>query len=257
MGDDGQLRQPSYLPRAEPFYFKSGPVAFLLLHGFTGTPYEVRELGQRLADAGYTSLGVCLAGHATRWQDLVKTTWRDWFDSALAGYEQLVRQSEAVFVAGLSMGAALALHLAAHRPVTGIVAISTPGPASLRQRLIIPFARIRPYVMKRDGSSILDPTAKAFHPTYDRVPLRPAASLADLLDHLWDDLPEVHTPVLLIHSRQDPVADPVNVPLILDRLGSTDKALHWVEHSAHVITEDFDKEEVFARAIEFANRLSR
>jgi len=251
-----ELRPPSYLPYAEPFCLKSGPIAFLLLHGFTGTPYEMRELGQRLAEAGYTSLGVCLAGHATRWQDLVNTTWRDWFNSALAGYEQLVGQSEAVFVAGLSMGAALALHLAAHRPVSGVVGMSTPLQASLRQRLMIPFARIRPYVMKRNGSSILDPTAKALHPTYDRIPLRPAASLADLLDHLWDDLPEVRTPVLLIHSRQDPVADPANVPLILDRLGSTDKALHWVEHSAHIITEDYDKEEVFIQTLCFAKRLS-
>jgi len=37
----------------------------------------------------------------------------------------------------------------------------------------------------------------------------------------------------------------------MNRLGTAERTLHWVEHSDHIITEDFDKEEVFTKALEF------
>ena len=37
--------------------------AVLLIHGYTGTPAEMRPLGDYLQQLGYTVLGVRLAGH--------------------------------------------------------------------------------------------------------------------------------------------------------------------------------------------------
>ena len=57
------------MPTAEPFFFPGGPTGCLLVHGFTGTPKEMRWLGEHLVSQGYAALGVRLAAHATRIED--------------------------------------------------------------------------------------------------------------------------------------------------------------------------------------------
>src|SRR6266542_836760 len=102
--------------RVGAFAFEGGAVGCLLLHGFTGTPCEMRPLGERLAERGYTVRAPLLPGHGTRVEDLAPTTWEDWYASALASWQELGAETVARVVAGLSMGALLALHLAHARP---------------------------------------------------------------------------------------------------------------------------------------------
>src|SRR5712692_8608567 len=111
---------------AEPFYFKGDSVGCLLIHGFSGSPWEMRWLGEQLAADGYTVLGPLLAGHGTTPEDMNTTRWPDWYASVVAGYRQLREECEQVIAIGLSLGGALALHLAAHEPVDGLVLMATP-----------------------------------------------------------------------------------------------------------------------------------
>ncbi|NIV34797.1 MAG: alpha/beta fold hydrolase, partial [Anaerolineae bacterium] len=85
----------------------------MLLHGFTGTPHGMRQLGEYLAGQGYTVHGPRLFGHATQEGDLVRARFHDWMASAEDGYYLLRPNTEHLFVLGLSMGGALALLLAA------------------------------------------------------------------------------------------------------------------------------------------------
>lgn len=250
--------RPVTIPEAEPFSFERGSTGALLVHGFTSTPFEVRELGERLADAGITAFGPTLPGHRTTPENLARTTWRDWFAATQAGIAKLKSDVDEVFVMGISAGAALALHAAAHDPtLAGVVALGTIiRIRGMNPRLLRLLARIHPFQTKRGGSSISDPKARARHPSYTRVPLKAVASLAEFLRHLQDDLPEVRAPTLLLHARYDSVAPPADVALILDRLGSRRKSAIWIENSDHIITEDFSKEQVFRHAIEFVQRYS-
>ncbi|MFA6032646.1 MAG: carboxylesterase, partial [Myxococcota bacterium] len=67
----------NYISGAGPFEIGTGRRGVLLVHGFTGTPFEMRPLGDGLAAAGYRVACPALAGHATRWEDLEETGWRD------------------------------------------------------------------------------------------------------------------------------------------------------------------------------------
>ena len=89
---------------AEPFLMKGGSEGILLIHGFTGVPAELLLMGKFLNRAGYTVLGVRLAGHATNELNLMKTNNEDWFNSVLDGYALLSGLCEKIFVAGHSMG---------------------------------------------------------------------------------------------------------------------------------------------------------
>ena len=57
-----------------------------------------------------------LAGHCGDEDDLLKTGWRDWYRSVGEAADRLRKDVDHMFVAGLSMGALLALKLAADRP---------------------------------------------------------------------------------------------------------------------------------------------
>ncbi len=114
---------PFFLPALAP---TSQPRGALLLHGFTATPHQLREMGEYLAARGVSVLAPRLAGHASSPRDLARTTWRDWYLSALDGYDMLRPLVESLWVVGLSLGSLLALYLAAQRPVAGVAALSTP-----------------------------------------------------------------------------------------------------------------------------------
>jgi len=68
------------LPGAEPFaHDGSSDIGVLLCHGFTGTPQSLRPWGDHLAAEGFTVRCPLLPGHGTRWQDLNRTGWHDWY----------------------------------------------------------------------------------------------------------------------------------------------------------------------------------
>ena len=102
----------------KPSHFKlpGGRSGVLLIHGLTGTPTEMRFVGNGLNRAGFTVHGMQLAGHCGDASDLLATGWRDWYASACEAAEELRSRVDHLFVAGLSMGALLALMLAIDRP---------------------------------------------------------------------------------------------------------------------------------------------
>ena len=54
-------------------FVRGGPRGVLCLHGFTGTPFEVRPLAEALAGRGYTVLAPVLAGHCGTIDELACT----------------------------------------------------------------------------------------------------------------------------------------------------------------------------------------
>jgi carboxylesterase len=248
---------PNYLPGAEPFYFPGNRVGCLLIHGFTGTPYEMRGLGEHLAAEGYTVLGPALAGHATYPEAMLPTRWYDWYGTVTAAYEQLTTQCDAIFPIGLSLGGTLVLHLAAHRPVTGVVAVSTPF--TVENRLISFFKRFPfllnfvPSIRKNpNDNDTEDHTIRAHHPEYPINYTRPAASvILELLPHLHNDLRDIHVPVLLLQARRDRVIPPNSMETYFARIASTDKEMVWLDRGGHLALEDYAKEIAFAHILDF------
>jgi carboxylesterase len=243
---------------AEPFLVPGGPVGAqtpsgrvgcLLIHGFTGTPYEMRGLGMCLADRGYTVYGPRLAHHGTNAADMNRSRWWDWYYSALDGWHLLRGMCEQVFVIGLSMGGMTALMIAAENPVAGVVAMSTPA-AYREKELQMKMARflwpVVPLVKKP-----ADENEDSTWPAYQVYPVRAMGELLTYLGELDRVLPSVTAPALLIHAADDPTVSVDNLDYIYDRIGSSNKKKVRLERGGHVITEDVDKEKVYQKVIDF------
>src|ERR1700737_1433989 len=97
---------------ADPFVLGEGPDACLLLHGLTGSPAEMRPVGEALAAAGFRAGGPLLPRHGTTPEDLDTTTRFELLDAARSALLSL-RGARQVFLCGLSAGALLTIQLAA------------------------------------------------------------------------------------------------------------------------------------------------
>jgi len=112
---DNESPSPAMMKSSE-FFLPGGRDGVLLIHGLTGTPAEMRFVGKGLHRAGYSVFGMQLAGHCGNEADLLATGWRDWYQSVTEAADFLAGRVDRLFVGGLSMGALLALKLAAERP---------------------------------------------------------------------------------------------------------------------------------------------
>ncbi len=246
------------IPTAEPFFFPGDEIGCLLIHGFTGTPKEMRWMGEYLAKAGHTVLGIRLVGHATRMEDMTRTRWQDWVASVEDGYYLLRDMTKHIFLMGLSMGGALALLFASKQPVEGVVGMSTPYdlPEDPRLRFVKWLHWFYPSVPK-GTPDWHDLDAANDHVHYPEYPTRAIAELRDLLGEMRASLPYVRSPVLLIHSRQDRGVHPDNMIKIYEHLGSQEKEMLWLENSGHVITREPERFKVFEAALQFTHRMSQ
>jgi len=247
------------LPTAEltDFLFPGQGLSALLIHGLTGTPYEMRYLGEQLAAAGMRVYGVRLAGHAGRPEELGATTHENWYESVIAGFERLRTYGDPIVVAGLSMGALLGARLALEQPdgVAALVMLSPaffiPRPAQLLLRLLRPLGRDdRLYFRGSDGSDIHDASARRIHPGSRLIPLRAALNLLELSAYVRPKLRDLTQPALLIHSRKDHVCPfDRNTRFVMKH--HSDTRLVALDDSFHVITVDSDKDRVALETVAF------
>jgi carboxylesterase len=248
------------IPTAEPFLLPGNKTGILLSHGFTGAPKEMRWMGEYLNAQGYTCLGVRLTGHATRPEDMIRARYTDWMASIEDGYHLLSGLCDRIFLAGLSMGGVLALLMSTKLKTTGVIAMSTPYklPDDPRLKFIEPFALIRKYLPKSNdapGEGWFDREAWQAHISYEQNPVRSIGELNKLLAEMRAALPKVDAPVLLLHSRDDHYVVEGSMQMIYNDLAATDKQMHWVTGSGHVITRDAAREQVFEIARGFVQRI--
>jgi len=242
------MNDPYIMPGAEPFYFQGNSTGCLLIHGFTGTPKEMRWMGEYLNKKGFTVFGIRLSGHATQLQDLIRTRWHDWVISVEEGFDILRMSCKNIFTLGLSMGGVLSLIAADRYDISGAICMSTPYLLSKDWRLKIAkqLSVIMPTISKEE-SDLKNQEAAKSHLDYPFYPTRSIAELNDLLMEMHNVLPRIKKPVLLMHSKSDGLSYE-NSMKIHSLLGCQDKEIILLEKSGHVITEDIERDEVFQKA---------
>jgi carboxylesterase len=240
------------VPGAEPFSIDGGPTGILLLHGFTGNPASMHPLGDWLGARGHAVECPRYPGHGTAWRDLGRHRWQEWEAEAERALDRLAAKTDSVTVCGLSMGGAMALHLAAKRPeaIKAVVVVN----AFLRDRRITLLPYIWPLVptQKAVGNDIAKEGADEL--PSEKIPARAIAQLASFLSVVRKELPAVRQPLVVLNSPQDHVVPKGTAAWLMTKVGSSDKELVELPNSYHVATLDHDAEMIFERTHEMAER---
>lgn len=242
---------PTEPEQLQPFRLRGGVRGCLLLHGFAGTPPEMRGIGEFLAARGYDVMAPLLAGHGLTPEAMAATGWQDWAASAEDAYQSLRRDCDEVFVCGQSLGGTLALHLAARHPdIRGVIAIAAMGSPAFfhdwRLRLLWALKYVVRWHVPPAESDLGDPSGLLLLHSYARRPTVCIESLLRLVRVVDGELPSITAPALIVHGRKDRTVDVANAPHIMQRMGSNDKTLLWFERSGHAVTVDLEREALSA-----------
>lgn len=239
--DDDHPRRPFALDT-------DGPVGVLVLHGFTGSTYSVRDWALALHETGCGVSVPALPGHTSTWHELAETTWQHWYDEALAALRELQIRHERVVVAGFSMGGAVALRLAEREAVDGVIVLN---PAlALRRRTSVLASSLRRVLptTAAAGDDISIPGATEH--SYDRTPTAGVAQLNLLMREVRRHLGRIGAPVLVLRSRQDHVVAPAAHQSILEGCTGPVEVLALPE-SFHVATLDREAQVIQDRSRRF------
>lgn len=211
-------------PHARPFSFPEGDHGILLIHGFTGIPDHLRQIGEELHERGFGVWGILLPGHGTVPEDMARVSWQDWLLEVRTAAREMQAAYPHFSVAGLSMGGVLALMVAQEMDVTACVPIAAAIKTTNKFRWAAPLAApFFPMIGKKGNDGHYYPT-KSVH------------DLSVLIRKARRDLSLIHCPVLAVQSRLDKTVTADSPQIILDRVSSREKAMLWLETSPHVCT---------------------
>lgn len=247
------MEQGTHVGQGDPSPFvlegsEAGP-ACLLIHGLTGSPAEMRPLGEFLHSHGASVAAPLLPGHGTEPEALNQVAWRDWVQVADEALATLLVAEQPTFVMGLSMGALVAAELAARHPeLAGMVLISPAYKVANKLAPLAPLLRrLISSVPKSRESDLSDPSAERLLWHYPCWPTGGVAELWRLRGVVKQHLPQISVPALILVSSQDASIAADSGQAVYAALGSPDKELVRLHHSGHVMTVDVEQETVFAQ----------
>jgi len=218
---------------------------------FTGSPATVEPWARGLAADGYTVSVPRLAGHGTRWEDLNETQWQDWYQSVEDAFLELKNRTERIFVAGFSVGGALALKLAQIRSseIEGLLLLN---PSIFDERKVYLLLPLMKHLIPSIKSGAMDVNKP--HPnrhSYGRLPLKALDSLRELWKSVESELYLVTTPLMVSYSINDHVVDPRNSETIIDNVYSADIREVIFERSFHNVALDYDAQILIEESLLF------
>jgi len=259
------------------FFLPGGKAGVLLIHGLTGTPAEMQILAKGLNRAGFTVSAVQLAGHCGTEEDLIKTNWRDWYRSVCDEAGKMLQKVDMLFVGGLSMGAVLALKLAADYP-DKVKAVGVYGVTFFYDGWSIPFygRRLGFLATWFKQLGILQKSAFIERPPYglkdERIrktvaesmlagdsasaglagnPFPALAEMVKLSRIVRRLLPKITVPCLIMHAAHDDIANiKTNAGLVARKVAAPVEFVA-LENSYHLITIDRDRKRVIEKTVEF------
>ena len=231
----------------------------LLIHGFAGSPPELRGLGEHLAARGWRCHGLVVPGHGLRPLDLHRTRWEDWAAGVQRAFDELAAECDSVVVVGQSMGGALALHLAAtEMRDRAVAALATPLwlPGFLVNLLPV----IRHVVRWHTPSSEVDLWDQVAVQELHSYGVRSMSSINELrllVRTVRDELAEVRAPVLVLHGARDRLIAPACAAEISQRLVCSEAVdLHVYPRSGHAISIDVDRDDIHRRVTAWFERFA-
>lgn len=270
-----------------PFFLRAAdatPRAVLLIHGLTGSPYELHLLGQNLKQRGYVCAAPLLAGHHASLAELAATRWPDWLKSAEDALHKLwktlssaSRPAEArtnirpeIALVGLSLGGLLALELGRRYPalsqapagldagmharpsVSALCVLSAPLSLWPWQTRAIHLCHRTPglrqlFIPKLFGADLRE-CNRPQPPLRPRgMPITCLRSLLELIDVVSSHLDEVEQPTLLCHGVRDHTVPYASMAAIAARIGTAPEHLRCLglPQSYHLVTLDVEREIVF------------
>ncbi|RXZ38269.1 alpha/beta fold hydrolase [Oxalobacteraceae bacterium CAVE-383] len=254
---------------------RRGDHAVILLHGLCGSVLELGTIPKALKKINCTVVVMTIENYSASMADpSVTPNWKEWRAIVENKVQRLKEEFKTVSICGLSMGATLALAVAARShdllsvvllsPILNYDGWAIPWyhklmglPYRLGYRNWV-YRESPPYgiknfdmrrrvaaALKKDGVAAVGAAA---------IPARQLWAAQKMMHYVRNMLPLVSTNMLVIHSIDDETAAPKNAEMILENIGSEVRKAIWLGDCYHIITVDNEREIVTNEAVLFLQR---
>ncbi len=245
--------------KALPFFYPADNKDNLaiLVHGFSGSPFELQELGKFLSEHNINAQGVLLAGHGGSYDIFAQADYRDWWNSVKTEIDTLKEEYKNIYLIGYSFGSNIVMDIASRYPsiFKGVVCL---GPSMyLRKHRAIKslFYFYRLYNKKKVNKARMPKTRRAIFESRGTHITLPMSSLKSFFYFIDDftkkQLDQFISPILLIHSRDDAVSSPKSSEMIFERINSEDKELFILNEFEHNPLNSRNRDVIFDKILTF------
>jgi len=234
---------------------------FLLLHGFSSTPDNFRNLIPHLMALGLPYRVPTLTGHGEDTPDAIRgVNWETWLADGEKALLDLLTEAEKIIVIGHSMGGWIALNLSIdHREVVDSIIIAGAatrtvnplGPGRPLHFLVPLFVRL---IKKWDWPPVyVDQVLAQDEPAYPWIPTAAFLQSFGFMMATQKRLPEVDIPILIMHSKNDSINSPKGATILYNSIATPNdqKQLLWFEETEHSMFLDCEHESVNESVVAF------
>lgn len=245
----------------------------LLFHGLSSTPLELQYLARGLHRAGYTVRIAVIEGYSHGLPADGPRSHREWAQAAVAEFDRMRQQCDALAVGGLCIGALLSLHVAAQRgdAVSHVLALSTTlhydGWAAPWTRWMLPLARVLPLagriaVKEREPFGLKDERLRTWIAAQMKesggsdagaavLRVKDLLEAQNLMRLVRQGMRSIKSPTLLVHAREDDAASPRSAFEVASGVSSQRVNFVLLEDSYHMISIDKEKARVLSEMKDF------
>ncbi len=224
-------------------------IGCLLLHGFTGAPYEVEPLAEYLKVRTDWKLSVpTLPGHG-EFGSLKGIRYQQWIDYAEVELIKLVETCNQVYVIGFSMGGLIASYLAANYPVDKLILLSAAAYYINPRQLAADIKRIIKDFFRgnlQDNELFL-----RYKQKIKETPLAATIQFRQLVSFTRPLLHQVEIPTLIAQGDCDGIVPPKSAEYLFQTIGAKQKKLTFIKQSKHHICHCEEKEALFSQVFDF------
>lgn len=235
-------------PGNEPFLLEGNSgIGVVLIHGFSASPYEVRELAEYLNQkGGITVYAPLIIGHGTDYRNFGAYSWEEWRNSIRNAINAVSLMEPEVYAGGVSLGGNLALDIAKERNLAGVFAIGAPV---YYKNAFAESSHVLKFFLQSLPNNNLDEIEKQYY--YHNRSVSAIAELMSYTEAFKQQLDSIQEPVLLFQSDDDRTIDPKSADFILNNIGSDDKKLKKFPGDSHIIIDQEVKKLVFRDILNF------
>lgn len=208
----------------------------ILIHGFTGSPKEVELLTNHLEKKGFDVDAPFLAGHDyfLNRRQMSQYSWLDWVKTAEDALTQMLEKHNEVYLIGFSMGGIISAYLATKYPIKKLVLLSAS----------VFYTNPKQFVTAIRKSPLTKQQLKRYIQKFRATPLKATINFRKLVKELKPYINNINVPVLIIQGEMDDIVVPKSAQYIYDNVQSTNKHLHFLPKSKHVVCLDCEQNQV-------------
>ena len=222
-------------------------IGALLIHGFSSSPPEMKDLSDFLFDKGINVLSIRLDGHATTFEDFSNSGMDLWMASVREGYDIISEVCDNPFIIGQSLGAGLALILEPELDPAGVVSYAAP--------LLIKDKRIffTSFKIARLFFPYVDIKSETEYFVYTKRPTIALSELNKVSKSILPVLPKLNSPLFVAHAEDDETVDPTSMALIYKKAGSSIKEFYKMNSGGHRLTlsDNSNRDALFNKTLQF------